>query len=388
MSVPILRAQNPVLILLACGGAAAAGLAGFLDVAPNRLARGVALSLWQGPPLAAALIVVALLGLFGLAFMREGQARTGAVFATAVLLLGATLLGAGAFAALRADPAVPAMRLSLGAGFWGLILIALIAVLDTLQRATLGLLWRLAAVLAVVAVPIGAALTHSLDALSLAKEFASRRSLFAEALGQHVRLVMLALAFALLIGAPLAVLILRRPGLRRPMLQGLNLLQTIPSIALFGLLIAPLSALATAVPVLATIGIGGTGAAPALIALVLYALMPLVRSFDNGLREVSGDARDAARGLGFTTRQRFWHVELPLALPALVSGLRIVSVQTIGLATVAALIGAGGLGSFVFQGIGQYALDLVLIGALPVILLALAVDFLFLMALAALRRAA
>jgi osmoprotectant transport system permease protein len=170
---------------------------------------------------------------------------------------------------------------------------------------------------------------------------------------------------------------LRNEPLRKFILASLGVLQTIPSIALFGVLIAPLSALGAALPVLKDLGIGGTGPAPAIIALTLYSLFPLVRGFYIGLTEVAPDVKDAALGLGYDRRRLFFDVELPLALPALLSGLRVVTIQAIGLAAVAALIGAGGLGTFVFQGIGQYALDLVLVGAIPIVLLALAADLAF-----------
>jgi osmoprotectant transport system permease protein len=109
--------------------------------------------------------------------------------------------------------------------------------------------------------------------------------------------------------------------------------------------------------------------------LVLYALLPVVRNTAAGLAGVDGTVVEAGRGMGLTQRQIFRQVELPLALPVLLAGLRIVTVQAIGLAVVAALIGAGGLGTFVFEGLGQYATDLVLLGALPAIVLALTADF-------------
>ena len=161
-----------------------------------------------------------------------------------------------------------------------------------------------------------------------------------------------------------------------PLFAVLNMLQTIPSIALFGLLIVPLAALATAVPQLAELGVGGIGVAPAIVALVLYALLPVVRNTAAGLAGVDAAVIEAGRGMGLTSRQIFRQIELPLALPVLLAGLRIVTVQAIGLAVIAALIGAGGLGDFVFQGLGQAAADLVLLGALPAILLALVADFL------------
>jgi len=173
------------------------------------------------------------------------------------------------------------------------------------------------------------------------------------------------------IGFPLGVASARRAGLQGPVFAVLNILQTIPSIALFGLLIVPLSALVAEVPRLAAFGVGGIGVAPAIIALVLYALLPVVRSTSVGLAGVDSAAIEAGRGMGMSPGQIFREIELPLALPVLLAGLRIVTVQAIGLAVVAALIGAGGLGTFVFEGLGQYAVDLVLLGALPAIFLAL-----------------
>src|SRR5205814_9043474 len=187
---------------------------------------------------------------------------------------------------------------------------------------------------------------------------------------------------------PLGVAAARRPQIQGPLFAVLNLLQTVPSVALFGLLIVPLSALATAVPPLAAIGVGGIGPAPAIIALILYALLPVVRNSMAGIAGVDAGVIEAGRGMGMTPRQLFWRVELPLAAPVLLAGLRIVTVQAIGLAVIAALIGAGGLGSFVFEGLGQYAGDLILLGALPTIGLALAADTLLQMLAAAARNRA
>jgi osmoprotectant transport system permease protein len=212
-------------------------------------------------------------------------------------------------------------------------------------------------------------------ALSLAQEFELRRQAFADAVIRHMTLVGASVAAATLIGFPLGVAAARRPRLQNPVFTVLNLLQTIPSIALFGLLIAPLSALVTAIPRLAEYGFGGIGVTPAIIALVLYALLPVVRNTSVGLTGVDSAALEAGRGMGMGPGQIFRKIELPLALPVLLAGLRIVTVQAIGLTVVAALIGAGGLGTFVFEGLGQYAVDLVLLGALPAIFLALAADF-------------
>ena len=186
-----------------------------------------------------------------------------------------------------------------------------------------------------------------------------RRSEFGGELLRHCVLVLVSVAIALAIGAPLGVFTARRPEAGRGIFGALNLLQTIPSVALFGLLLAPLSAL----------GIGGIGPVPAIIALVFYALLPVVRNTHAGITGVDPAVIDAASGMGLTRRQILWRIEMPLGLPVFLAGVRIVTVQAIGLAAVAALIGAGGLGTFIFQGIGQYAIDLVLLGAIPTILL-------------------
>jgi len=333
-------------------------------------------------------IVIALLGALLLAMCFAAQRRplhyAGAGLAAALLLL--VLFAAGGAASGLAPGAKPAGRISLGAAFWTLVACAALAVVDALQRLGAGPAARILVVAAIGAGAVGLALAGTFDALSIAREYASRRQLFADALLRHIALVAGSVGPAIVIGFPLGVAAARRPRLQGPLFAILNMLQTIPSIALFGLLIVPLAALATAVPRLAALGVGGIGVAPAIVALVLYALLPVVRNTSAGLASVEAAVVEAGRGMGLTSRQIFWQVELPLALPVLLAGLRIVTVQAIGLAVVAALIGAGGLGTFVFEGLGQYAVDLVLLGALPAIFLALAADFILQTLSAVLRR--
>ena len=132
-------------------------------------------------------------------------------------------------------------------------------------------------------------------------------------------------------------------------------------------------------------GIAGTGLAPALIALVLYALLPLVRGVVAGLNQVPRDVLESARAMGMSSRQRFCAVQLPLALPVFLRSLRVVMVQTVGMAVIAALIGAGGFGALVFQGLLSSAVDLVLLGVVPVVVLAVLIDALFDLGLALLK---
>ncbi|HVC52528.1 MAG TPA: ABC transporter permease [Stellaceae bacterium] len=386
-ALPALRRANQVLLFLVAVGLAATLVGGFVSLAPNRLVSGNPIALWDAASPAIGTVIAAL-GV-ALALVAVSPPRPAAIVvqtAAAAVVAIVVLYAAGDAAQRLAAGAPPLARIALGPGFWALFAAAVLAVLDGLQRLRAGYTVRLLVAAAILGAAAALALAGRLDALSLAHEFATRRNVFLDALLRHIALVAGSVAPAIAIGAPLGILALRRERLRGATFAILNLLQTIPSIALFGLLIVPLSALATTVPALAALGIGGIGPAPAVIALILYALLPVARSTAAGLGGIDPAVIDAARGMGMTARQVFWRVELPLAAPVLVAGLRIVTVQTIGLAVVAALIGAGGLGSFVFQGLGQDAADLVLLGALPAIGLALAADFLLQIAAAALRR--
>jgi osmoprotectant transport system permease protein len=367
---------NPVLFVLVIAEALAGLGLGFVVVAPNRLISGRSVALWTavGPVYTAAIATIAAV-LLAISLMRLRQAGLviAAVLGGVWLLLTLSAVGS---AARNLGAGAPAVRVSAGAAFWVIAGCAALAVADALQRLRAGALLTAAVVTALCAGTASLALSGYFDALSIAREYSTRHALFAAALYRHIALVAGSVGPALAIGFPLGVTAARKPNLQGPLFAGLNLLQTIPSIALFGLLIIPLSALANAVPQLAALGVGGIGPAPAIIALILYALLPIVRNTNAGISGVDPAVIDAARGVGLTQRQIFWRTEFPLALPILMAGLRVVTVQTIGLAVVAALIGAGGLGTFVFEGLGQYALDLVLLGALPAIGLALTVDFL------------
>jgi osmoprotectant transport system permease protein len=384
---PAIQVHNHVLLVLVIVAAIAVATLGFVTVAPNRLISGRPVALWLAadPRFGVAIALFGAL-LLATAFVPPRRELHFAAAAIAAVLFLLVLAAAGQSAAALMTSASPARRVSLGAGFWVLLGASGLAVLDGLQRARAGIVSQLAVAVAITVGFAAMAEAGLFDALSLAREYHTRQDLFAGALIRHTVLVAAAIGPAVLIGFPLGVAAVRRPGWQGSVFAVLNLLQTVPSIALFGLLIVPLSALATAVPSLARLGVGGIGMAPALIALVLYALLPVVRSTVAGIGGVDSAVVDAARGMGMTRRQRFWQVELPLAAPVLLAGLRIVTVQAIGLAVVAALIGAGGLGTFVFEGLGQYAADLVLLGALPAIGLALAADFLLQSTTALLRR--
>lgn len=178
---------------------------------------------------------------------------------------------------------------------------------------------------------------------------------------QHIWLVGISVFVAIAISAPLAVLLTTRARLRRWTMGVVNVLQTIPSLALFGFLLP--------IPF-----IGGVGKRTAIIALILYALLPILRNSVVGLLGVDAGVRESALAMGMTRRQILLRVELPLALPTILAGVRIATVATIGTATIAAAIGGGGLGTFVFRGIALADSQLILAGAIPAALMAIAAD--------------
>jgi osmoprotectant transport system permease protein len=188
-----------------------------------------------------------------------------------------------------------------------------------------------------------------------------RRAEIAGLTGEHVVLVFAATFVAVGIGIPLGVALTRKPRLAGPILGAASVVQTVPSLALLGLLI-PLPLF------------GGIGKSTAIIALVVYALLPILRNTHAGIRSVDPAVLEAADGLGLDAGQRLRKVELPLALPVILAGVRVATVATIGLATVAAAIGAGGLGVLIYRGIATVDERLILAGALPAALLALVAD--------------
>ena len=299
------------------------------------------------------------------------------IFLLADLLLPALLWGAGGAAVQLAQNGSSLARTSPGSGLWLALALCLLIASDAVRRLTSRALWRWLLNAQIWLLPALLLGLGSLDELSLLKEYFNRREVFDDALSQHVTLLLGTLLPGLLIGLPIGVWLWRFPRWQSPVFAVLNVIQTVPSVALFGLLIAPLAGLARQFPSLAQLGVSGTGITPALIALVLYALLPLVRGVTVGLQQVPREALESAVAMGMSGGQRFRQVQLPLALPVLLRSLRVVSVQTVGMAVVAALIGAGGFGALVFQGLLSSALDLVLLGVIPTIALAVVVDALF-----------
>ena len=374
---------NRVLLLLVLLTFASAALP-FISYAPNRLVSGEGRQLWDiSSDTAWGLAVACLL----LCLLSVVPGKPGNILALIVcqLLVIAALVTAGTTATYLAKTGSPLARTSLGSGFWLGLGLMLLAASDAIRRITAQALWRWALHAQIFIVPLVLLFSGTFNDLSLLKEYANRQDVFNDALAQHLTILFATVVPALLIGVPLGIWCAFSVARQGPVFALLNIIQTIPSVALFGLLIAPLAGLVKHFPLLGKFGVAGTGMTPALIALVLYALLPLVRGVVAGLNQVPQDVLESARAMGMNTFQRFVSVQFPLALPVFLRSLRVVMVQTVGMAVIAALIGAGGFGALVFQGLLSSAVDLVLLGVIPVVVLAVLIDALFDLGLALLK---
>lgn len=197
--------------------------------------------------------------------------------------------------------------------------------------------------------------------MNLLHFFSTHRMEILQSTGEHLWLVVIAMLLAIAVGIPLGIAVTRKPWLSKPILGSANVAETIPSLALFGFLLP--------VPWL-----GSRADRLAIVALAVYALLPIIRNTMTGIQGIDPNVREAARAMGMTDSQILFRVELPLGLPVLLAGIRIATVWTIGIATIAAAVGAGGLGEFIFRGLAMVDNRVILAGAIPAAILALVAD--------------
>lgn len=378
---PAALAFNPVSSTLVLLGAFALAWLPLMRSAPNRMLSGQAVTVWEvlqtSPSVIwASFLLVLVLNLIG-CVLRSSQLILWLRASFACMLIVLLLALAGGYAQHVALTQSPIARTSLGAAFWCLVVLAWLLAADCMQRLRARLLAR-AALTAVTLLLITLMLTTGwCDELSIMKEYFNRADIFGAAIWRHIQIVLLTMLPTLLIGIPMGWWVHQQRSANGKVFAVLNIIQTIPSIALFGLLMTPLALLATNFPALAQMGISGVGLAPGVIALVLYSLLPVVRGTLAGLDQVPSAVVNAARGMGMSPAQLAWRVKLPLSLPVLLSGVRSATIAAVGMATVTGLIGAGGLGAIMFEGLFSSAQDLVLLGVAPIVALALITDALF-----------
>jgi len=347
----------------------------FVALKPNRIASGTGLYIWNAFSGSDLLVFILLWVAVLIVFLKAGkkqfvllQGITGNVIIITVFLM------VGRVTRSLQSPEMPFARISMAFGSWLMVLAGYILIHASVRTLTLK---NPKAVLLSLVGPFAVVLLFStgyLSELSIVKEYLIRRDRFFSEFVRHLVLSGTAVLLGIAIGTPLGVLAFRRKAFEKPAFFFVNTVQTIPSLALFGIMIAPLSILSQRFPFLRDLGIKGIGSAPALIALILYALLPITRNTYTSLRVIDPSVVESARGMGMSRLQVLMRIEAPLSLPIIMSGIRISAVQAIGNTTVAALIGAGGFGVFVFQGLGQAVPDLIMLGAFPVILLAVTAD--------------
>ena len=362
------RGVDRLGVVLVAGGALAVAWMPFIIVKANRIAAGKPQLLMQliGQPAAITLLVLLTAAALAALFLHNQVVR----LAIATLAIAALIVTLGLVSTAATPVGSTVARITPGGSFWVLLAVVGLMISDALVKLRLTP-WLRVAALAIYAALLAVVLRSGLlDNLSIMKEYANNAGKFWHEALNHVFLSLGSVAIAIVLALPLGIFCFWQPGVRAVVLRALSLVQTIPSLALFGILMLPLGYIAAHVPLAAAIGIQGIGVAPALVALIIYSLLPIVANTVVGLAGVDPSVRDSAAGMGLTRRQILTGIDLPLAFPVILTGIRIVLVQAIGLVTVAALIGGGGFGLFIFQGIGQTANDLVLLGAVPTVFLA------------------
>lgn len=365
------------LALLGCTLGMIALFLNWFSLKPNRISAGIDYSLAAGAGLWLTLFLVFcwLACIIFSACNKSLFSLLMGLFANISLIICFLVLRTGSFNLIAEMP--DSARVSPGAGLWLTFLACYIVIFASVNRLALSNIKKARYIIMWAFLPILAIFifSGSLNNISIATEFSVQRSRFFQEFANHLFLVAVSVSIGSITGILLGMFATVNKKIKGFVFFVTNITQTIPSLALFGLLIAPLSALSFKFATLRQIGVSGIGNTPAIIALVIYSLLPVVQNTYTGIKQIDPAVIDAAKGIGMNRFQVFKRIEFPLAAPIVMEGIRIAAVQSVGLAAVAALIGAGGLGWFIFQGLGQAATDMILLGTIPIIALAIFTDF-------------
>lgn len=347
----------------------------WLILKPNRLLSGAGLELWDSSGWDETAVIMALwlvcLG-FGFASNTRRNAVVLGLLANIILVYIFVLTGYTAGDLLETSPQFA--RVSLGAGFWLSIVAAYVVIHASRRKLRKMRIWQGIVTWSALITFLIMLVSGWFDDLAVMQEYSARSDRFEQEFFQHIRLFVQPVAIGTVIGVLLGIWAARSRIAEHPIFYTTNMVQTIPGLALLGLLLPALAALADDYPVLNDWGIRGVGATPAIIALTVYSLLPIVRNTFVALRQVDPAVVDAGLGMGMSRFQVFYRIEIPLSAPLVLEGIRIAAIVAVGLAILAALIGGGGLGFFVLEGYNQGASDLILVGAIPIVVLAFFVD--------------
>ena len=344
----------------------------FVQFRPNRVLSGESYYIWQlggtqGIMLLLAMLLISIL----LIFLPRKLPIPSGVFVLLALLVSLTALSMSAQTLTRANEVA---RVSIGSGFWlntaGIALMMNALPTPNWQKTGLRIRVSAAALLMVIVM----LLFGAFDNLSIMREYFNRRETFAAQMLRHLLLAVSSVGAAALFGVPLAFTLFSRQRLQRAVFFLVNMGQTIPTLSLLGLLMVPLAYLSSKSELLRNLGVSGVGFWPAWIALFIYALFPILHNALAGLQMVDPTVTEAALSVGMTKSQVFYQVQIPLAVPLMIGGVRTALTQSMGNTVLAALIGGGGLGSLIFLGLAQSAPDLIMLGTVPLVLLTFVTD--------------
>lgn len=365
--------KDKTLLLLSSLGTAAFVFMNIIEYKPNRISQGIKYSSFQFFGGLGMIILILWLALLGLSFF-ERKDKNRLVFILAVFLLLALIW----ILQLKSDTVTAgesSARISFSAGFYSQVFCLYLLFSTYTQRIKddsfiIGL-----GVLSVLSVLAYLFLTGAFEDFSLIKEYNIKKTQFSENLRIHALLTVSSVVTGALIAIPLGFLAYYKKSFEDKVMVPLSIIETIPSLSLFGILLVPLSGLGK-LPFFDALGVSGIGWAPAYIALTLYTLLPIGRNTLTGFYSVDKNIKEAAKGMGMSKRQVLQKIELPLAFPVIFTGIRIAFIQTIGGAVLAGLVGGGGMGTFVFLGLGEASPDLILLGVLPIVFFTVLLDYL------------
>lgn len=372
-AVTVRRANTIVAVTGATIGAMATMFGPFLSFRPNRVVDGVQASGLEAFGAAAWVMIAIWVLCAALAFVEPGR-HLGAIRGiVGHAILAAVLVQSGSAAAAFAVDQGTVARTSFAVGFYyvvvGYLLVEYAALRDT--PAALG---RLLVVLAGVAVVVAVVASGAVAELGIVREYQLASDTFGRELRRYLFYALGSTGMAIAIGIPLGIWAATDRRAEVPIMGVLNVGQVFPALAFIGIMMPVLSGLANTFPVLRRLGIAGIGWAPVFFVLVVYALFPITRNTVVAIRALPPGVLDAARGMGMSRGRSLREVELPLAFPVVLAGIRIALVQNTAGAILAALVGGGGLGSIMFFGLEQSSMDLVLVGVVPIVAMAFVFD--------------
>ncbi len=366
------KLKDKTLLLLSSVGAAAFVFMNLLEHKPNRISQGIKYTSFEFFGNLGIVIVSLWLILLALSFY-EKKYKNNIVFIFTTILTLAFIWSLQSKTGTYVDQGT-SDRLSLSSGFYVQFFCIYIIFSTYTKKIVHHKYIKWIGFLSIFAILSYFLFTGALEDLSLIKEYNIKKTQFILNLRIHAMLTLGSVVTGAIIAIPLGFLAYSKKTLEGKIMVPLSIIETIPSLSLFGILLVPLSGLGK-LPFFDTIGVSGIGWAPAYIALTLYTLLPIGRNTLTGFYSVEKNVIEAARGMGMSKGQILKKIELPLAFPVIFTGIRIAFIQTIGGAVLAGLVGGGGMGTFVFLGLGEASPDLILLGVLPIVFFSVFLDY-------------